>query len=68
MKKIISVFSLALPTIAIAHPGHGGHGGSGFTITHYLTEPDHALGALLGLAILGFGIYKLVSKKETQKS
>lgn len=68
MKSILTLLSLATPALTFAHPGHGGHGGSGFTIIHYLTEPDHALIALLGVAIIGFGVYKLVAKKEDKSS
>jgi len=44
MKKVIAVFSLFslfLPFISMAHPGHGESGD--FTITHYFTEPVHVI-------------------------
>jgi hypothetical protein len=38
---------------AAAHPGHGT--GDGFSLLHYLTEPNHVLGAVgvaMGVAIV----------------
>jgi hydrogenase/urease accessory protein HupE len=40
---------------AWAHPGHGVDGGD-WSLLHYLTEPDHLIGAL-GLAILVAGSF-----------
>lgn len=68
MKRVFALVCLVLPLFSFAHPGHGSHGGSGYTIIHYLTEPDHALIALLGLAVLGVAIYKAFSKKERKTS
>jgi len=34
--------------VALAHPGHGVGGGS-YSPFHYLTEPFHGLGAVLGI-------------------
>jgi hypothetical protein len=43
MKKIAAAAILlsALPLASFAHEGHGHT--HGFTITHYIVEPDHAI-------------------------
>ncbi|HWI89906.1 MAG TPA: hypothetical protein VNT20_01475 [Flavisolibacter sp.] len=41
MKKILIAASLLFPFMSFAHDGHGVT--SGFTITHYFVEPDHAI-------------------------
>lgn len=44
MKKIIaasSIIFMLFPFLVSAHPGHGEMGG--YTITHYFTEPVHAV-------------------------
>jgi hydrogenase/urease accessory protein HupE len=38
----------ALPSVAAAHPGHGIAGGSS-SLLHYLAEPMHGIGAVLGI-------------------
>jgi len=49
MRKILSLL-VALPatTAAFAHEGHGHT--DGFTITHYFTEPEHAIPLILAVA------------------
>jgi len=53
MKKyvaaIVVFFIVCMPFISIAHPGHGEHGG--YTITHYFTEPMHAIAIALVLFV-----------------
>ncbi len=53
MKRIwfnsITLFSLTLPSAALAHPGHGSDGG-GNGLLHYLTEPAHVVPAVLLVA------------------
>ena len=50
MKKLLFLFvTLAATSAAFAHPGHGTTGG--FTITHYITEPVHALPLLFAIVL-----------------
>lgn len=50
MKSLLVFAStLALPSVALAHPGHGGTAAD--TLTHYAIEPEHGL--VLGLFSLG---------------
>ncbi len=46
-----AVVSCLSSGVAYGHPGHGVGGGS-FSLVHYFTEPQHGLGALLGLFAL----------------
>jgi putative copper export protein len=46
---------LSAPFAALAHPGHGET--DGFTITHYFTEPIHAVATILAVG----GILALVT-------
>lgn len=68
MNKLISVFLCALfivatPMVALAHPGHGT--GDGFSITHYLKEPEHI--AWLVLLVVGVGYLVVRGKKRASK-
>ena len=50
MKKLLSLLVLlAATSAAFAHPGHGSTGG--YTITHYITEPVHALPLLFAIVL-----------------
>lgn len=55
MKKTASILALiaALPFTGFAHEGHGHT--HGFTITHYMVEPDHAL--FTGVVLLATIVY-----------
>ena len=67
MKKLImaSGFLGLLPLIGFAHEGHGTTGG--YTITHYFTEPEHALFSWSMVALLGATLYaRSVYKKRRQ--
>jgi hypothetical protein len=63
MKKIIaasSVIFMFLPFFVSAHPGHGETGG--YTITHYFTEPVHAV-VTFGL-IAAIAVYVKISSRN----
>lgn len=65
MKKYFSLLTTALPLAALAHPGHGGT--DGWTITHYFTEPQHALVTVLaigGALLVGYAVRKRSSEKK----
>ena len=49
MLKKSTSFLTMLPLAVLAHPGHRDEGG--FTITHYVTEPEH-IGAFVISALL----------------
>jgi len=52
MKRMIASLILLLPALTWAHPGHGET--DGYTITHYFTEPQHAiitLGVLTAITV-----------------
>jgi hydrogenase/urease accessory protein HupE len=56
MKKTFWTMAvLSAPFVALAHPGHGET--EGFTITHYFTEPIHAVATILAVV----GILALVT-------
>ena len=64
MKKIafaVSLAALASPLFVAAHPGHGEHGG--YTITHYFTEPVHAVAAI-GILIAAFAVVFFIQQKK----
>lgn len=61
MKKLFFATSLLVPFIGFAHDGHGHTGG--FTITHYFTEPQHAL-FTWSFIVAGFVIAYLKVKRE----
>lgn len=66
MKKYIAaiagLFVLCMPLISIAHPGHGEHGG--YTITHYFTEPVHAIVTALVLFLVIVFIRNLRRRRQ----
>ena len=64
MKKFAATLlaSGLLPMAGFAHEGHGHT--HGFTITHYLVEPDHALLTWIPLAI---AIFYMFSKKKVKR-
>lgn len=65
MKKLLSLFvMLAATSAAFAHPGHGTTGG--FTITHYITEPVHALPLLFAI-VLGIVLIRRERKSIANK-
>lgn len=68
MKKVLLFAFLILSVTAIAHPGHGGHGDSGFTITHYFSQPVHAITSVAILTIVILGFVKLFSKKGKSRN
>jgi hypothetical protein len=66
MKRLLpfaSVLFILMPMLVTAHEGHGST--EGFTVTHYLVEPEHfALPILLmaGVAFLILRMRKVVKK------
>lgn len=62
MKQFWTFLFVSIPAWALAHPGHGET--EGFTIKHYMVEPEHAVVAVLALAIT---IFFLGRKKEVQQ-
>lgn len=65
MKKfsLAALTSLLIPFIGLAHEGHGTT--EGYTITHYVVEPVHALFtfAFLIVCIVSISIYRVTRKK-----
>ncbi|MBK7097450.1 MAG: hypothetical protein IPH58_02615 [Sphingobacteriales bacterium] len=66
MKKIVQILNvllgiLLLPIASFAHPGHGE--GGGFSITHYLNEPEHL--ALIFLIIVAVVYFSLRRKRKS---
>ena len=53
MKKLAIAYLLMPLGAAFAHPGHG-VGDGGYSLLHYLSEPMHGLGAVLGIAVVAF--------------
>ncbi len=69
MKKAIpciSLLVLCLPLITLAHPGHGET--DGYTITHYFTEPVHAVIAIGVLAAVVVFIRQMGKSKQVNKN
>jgi len=65
MKKLLFLFvTLAATSAAFAHPGHGTTGG--FTITHYITEPVHAIPLLFAI-VLGIVLVRKERKSIVNK-
>lgn len=58
MKKFLFAIGSIFPFAASAHPGHGGT--DGFTIIHYMREPEHIA---LGILVLAF-VYAVVRAKS----
>ena len=67
MKRLMFLITLMLPLLTWAHPGHCES--EGFTIKHYMVEPEHVLFALLALAVVIFfvGRKKEMHDVEEQK-
>ncbi len=66
MKKITSLLALtaALPFTGFAHEGHGHT--HGFTITHYIVEPEHAL--FTGLVLAATVVYLWNRRRKAARS
>jgi len=63
MRRSGLVFAaLLFPSLAAAHPGHGIAGGSS-SLLHYLSEPAHGLGAVLGIAAVALVAGVLASRR-----
>ena len=60
-RTILFITTVAFATsTALAHPGHGGavDPAAGNTVSHYLSEPFHAVGPLgVALLIIAGGVY-----------
>lgn len=68
MKKFVSILIcwlvlLASPVVVLAHPGHGS--GDGFSVIHYLKEPEHIV--WLALLVVGIGYLYLRARKKSSK-
>lgn len=61
MKKVISAIGAILPLAAAAHPGHGST--DGYTIIHYMKEPQHIV---LGVLIIGFVVLLAKAKRNSE--
>ncbi|MBM4356990.1 MAG: hypothetical protein FJ096_02665 [Deltaproteobacteria bacterium] len=59
MKILASAVVLLTPALASAHPGHGAVPGD--SLLHWIAEPAHAAGLVLGLALVG-----LIAKQLTR--
>ena len=71
MKKFIAVtmmiFITFLPELLMAHPGHeGDHSDSGYTITHYFTQPSHIIVSLLSIATVVAFVFYTKRKQQTK--
>lgn len=65
MKKLLSlIVTLAATSAAFAHPGHGSTGG--YTITHYITEPVHAVPLLFAI-VLGIVLIRKEKRSAVNK-
>lgn len=53
MKKLFTALAL-IPSTALAHPGD--HRADG--LLHFLSQPDHAALIALGVAVLGYAVWK----------
>lgn len=56
MKYFLSLAGLLTGGAVFAHEGHGHT--HGFTITHYMVEPEHALALILSAGIILFFVRK----------
>lgn len=65
MKKLSILFAAMLPFITMAHPGHGET--EGFTIKHYMVEPEHVLLVLLTMAVVIFFLGRSKEMRDVQK-
>ncbi|HSN60054.1 MAG TPA: hypothetical protein VLR49_03905 [Ferruginibacter sp.] len=67
MKRVITALSIlfmVLPFIVWAHPGHGET--DGFTITHYFSEPVHAIVSIAIVVALVVFIRHLNRNRQTK--
>lgn len=65
--QLASMLATLLPLSALAHPGHDGHDhDGGYTITHYFTQPSHAVVSLAVVAITVILIRNL--RRRNQKA
>lgn len=64
MKYILSLAGLLAGSTAFAHEGHGHT--HGFTITHYMVEPEHALVLILmaGVVLYVVGRFRKAGAKS----
>jgi hypothetical protein len=58
-QKFATVLLAVLPFASFAHEGHGHT--HGFTIKHYMVEPQHAAATLL---VIGVAIYFFLKRRE----
>jgi putative copper export protein len=67
MRNTILILILAMPTLALAHPGHGTSNGNDWL--HYFSSPSHLAPAalLLTFAILLFMLAKRSAKVRDTK-
>jgi hypothetical protein len=61
MKRMLAMLAGLVPFLCYAHPGHGDT--EGFTIIHYLLEPEHLILLLLAIGVV-FWLYKSLRGKE----
>jgi len=61
-KTILFISMLMAYVTGHAHPGHGDSGG--FTITHYLVEPEHVFIGLSILALLVSAAGTMLKRKK----
>jgi hypothetical protein len=50
---MIATISEIVAGLVAAHPGHGVNGGS-YSLVHYLAQPEHALGVVLGMLAVAY--------------
>jgi hypothetical protein len=62
MKRLAIMLLALLPFSTFAHEGHGHT--EGFTITHYIVEPEHALPLLAALVVAVVLIRRLGRKAK----
>ena len=65
MRKMMLLLATLLPFITMAHPGHGET--EGFTIKHYIVEPEHAVFALLVMAVVIFFLGRRKEMHDVEK-
>ena len=63
-----SVSALLLSGTAVAHPSREHHQGLVDGIWHLLTQPDHLLMLLAGLAVVLYTKHKLTAFKRSQRT
>ncbi|HMO32964.1 MAG TPA: hypothetical protein PKE63_05690 [Lacibacter sp.] len=65
MKRLWAFVPTILPFLLYAHPGHGET--EGFTIKHYMVEPEHVVLSLLALAITIFFLGRRKEMRDVQQ-